>query len=51
MSEAHKAGEQFCSPELMALTGWFPPFSPGSNEALWVDRRPSPEANPIDPIS
>ena len=28
MSEARKAVERFRSPELMASTGWFPPFPP-----------------------
>ena len=46
MSEARKAGEQFRSPELIALTRWFPPFALGSEEALWAGRPPSPEAQP-----
>ena len=43
MSEARKAGERFRSLELMALTGWFPPFAPGSEEALRAGRPPSSE--------
>ena len=51
MSEARKAGERFRSPKLMALTGWFPPFAPGTEEARRVSRPPSPEAQPVVPAS
>ena len=51
MSEARKAGERFRSPELMALTGWFPPFAPGTEEALRASRPPSPEAQSVAPAS
>ena len=44
MSEARKAGERFHSPELMALTGWFPPFAPSTEEAHRAGMPPSPEA-------
>jgi hypothetical protein len=49
MAEARKAGERFRSPELMALTGWFPPFAPGTEEARRTSRPPSPEAQPAAP--
>ena len=51
MSEARKAGEQFRSPELMALTGLFTPFAPGTEEARRAGRVPSPEAKPTIPAS
>ena len=51
MSEARKAGERFRSPELMALTGWFPPFAPGTEEACRASRPPSPVAQPVAPAS
>ena len=51
MFEACKASKRFRSPEIMALTGWFPSFTAGSEEALRADRLPSPEATPAGPIS
>ena len=51
MSKARKAGERFRSPELMALTGWFASFVPGSEEALRTDKPPSPEAQQAVPAS
>ena len=51
MSEARKAGERFRSPELMALTVWFPSFALGSEEALRADRLPILKAKLAGPVS
>ena len=51
MYEACKADERFRYPELMALTGWFPSFTPGSEETMRAVRLPSPEAEPAVPAS
>ena len=41
MSEARKAVERFCSPELMASTGWFPPFPPSRGDSQRTESAPS----------
>ena len=46
MTEAWKTGERFCSPELMASTGWFPPFPPGRDDSQRAESAPSVVSSP-----
>ena len=46
MSEARKAGERFRSPELMASTGWFPPFPLGRDDNQRAESAPSAVSSP-----
>ena len=46
MSEAQKAGERFRSPELMASTGWFPPFPLGRDDTQQAEGAPSAVSSP-----